>query len=135
MTCYLAGPYCAAHILLAFFLLFGSDATHSVFVGYAVRYLPLFALILDNSSLFRAALEPRTSTSSLARDFTGVQHLAGLRRCAVLRIISLEGRLFADAEGVPDRKLLATRGASVFCGNRPNRRLDVSHECIRVHTS
>jgi hypothetical protein len=46
MTCYLAGPYCAAHILLAFFLLFGSIATHSVFLGYALRYLPLFALIL-----------------------------------------------------------------------------------------
>ena len=46
MTCYLAGPYCAAHILLAFFLLFGSGRTHDVFVGYALRYLPLFAVIL-----------------------------------------------------------------------------------------
>jgi cellulose synthase/poly-beta-1,6-N-acetylglucosamine synthase-like glycosyltransferase len=46
MTCYLAGPYCAAHILLAFFLLFGSGRTHDVFLGYALRYLPLFAVIL-----------------------------------------------------------------------------------------
>lgn len=46
MTCYLAGPYCAAHILLAFFLLLGSGATHSLFAGYVVRYLPLFVLIL-----------------------------------------------------------------------------------------
>jgi cellulose synthase (UDP-forming) len=46
MTCYFAGPYCAAHILLAFFLLFGSTATHNIFVDYALRYLPLFALIL-----------------------------------------------------------------------------------------
>jgi cellulose synthase (UDP-forming) len=60
MTCYLAGPYCAAHILLAFFLLFGSGATHSVFVGYAVRYLPLFALILviQAYSVHRWSREP-----------------------------------------------------------------------------
>ena len=46
MTCYCAGPYSAAHILLAFLLLFGSPATHSVFFDYGIRYLPLFGLIL-----------------------------------------------------------------------------------------
>jgi hypothetical protein len=37
---------------------------------------------------FHPTLESRIGTSSLARDFT---RLAGLHRCAVLRIISLEG--------------------------------------------
>jgi cellulose synthase (UDP-forming) len=46
MTCYGAGPYCAAHILLALFLVISNSATHALFSGYAICYLPLFLSIL-----------------------------------------------------------------------------------------
>jgi hypothetical protein len=60
MTCYLVGPYCAAHILLAFFLLCGSAATHSLFAGYVLQYLPLFilSLIIQAYSVHRWSREP-----------------------------------------------------------------------------
>jgi cellulose synthase (UDP-forming) len=46
MSCYGAGPYCAAHILLALLVVNGSLATQAFFSGYAIHYLPLFLAIL-----------------------------------------------------------------------------------------